>query len=250
VRQPQVFLMDEPLSNLDAKLRVQMRAEITELQHDLEVTTIYVTHDQVEAMTMGDRIAVMRKGVLQQYGAPESLYEEPVNLFVAEFIGSPAMNLVRGVVLAENGEFVCKLGEQRLPLTAALRSARPALEGYRGRAVAVGVRPEHLLDPARGDGSLPTLRARVTLVETLPPEKHVHLELAAEPVVTEDVLEVREDIDAAAVQGLEDEAKAQRVLAVARFDSSSRVEAGSAYEFAVAVDRLHFFDLDTGQAIR
>jgi multiple sugar transport system ATP-binding protein len=250
VRQPQVFLMDEPLSNLDAKLRVQMRAEITELQHDLKVTTIYVTHDQVEAMTMGDRIAVMRKGVLQQHGPPESLYEDPVNLFVAEFIGSPAMNLFRGVILADGDGLVLKLGEQRLPLSASMRGVRPALDGYRGRAIAVGVRPEHLLDPARGDGSLPTVRARVTLVETLPPEKHVHLEVAAEPVLTEDVLEVREDIDAASVQELEDEAKSQRVLAVARFDSSSRVEAGSTYELAVAVDRLHFFDLETGQAIR
>jgi multiple sugar transport system ATP-binding protein len=192
----------------------------------------------------------MRKGVLQQSGPPETLYETPANLFVAEFIGSPAMNLFRGVVLAEGDGLVCKLGEQRLPLTAATRAARPALDGYRGRSVAVGIRPEHLLDPQRADGAVPKLQAKVTLVETLPPEKHVHLEIAAEPVLTEDVLEVRKDIDAAAVQELEQEARAHRVLAVARFGADSRVTTGSAYEFGVALDRVHFFDLDTGQAIR
>jgi multiple sugar transport system ATP-binding protein len=246
VRQPQVFLMDEPLSNLDAKLRVQMRAEITRLQHELDVTTIYVTHDQVEAMTMGDRIAVMRKGVLQQQGHPEELYDRPANLFVATFIGSPAMNLVRGVLLEEHGALVCKLGEQRVPLA----NASQRLATYRGRAVAVGIRPEHFLDVARGDGAVPKLQVKVAFVETLPPEKHVHVELAAEPVLTEDVLEVLEDIDAASVQELEDEAKAHHVFAVARFDSSSQVEAGAAYEVGVAVDKLHFFDLETGEAIR
>jgi multiple sugar transport system ATP-binding protein len=250
VRQPQVFLMDEPLSNLDAKLRVQMRAEITELQHELNVTTIYVTHDQVEAMTMGDRIAVMRKGVLQQSGEPEALYDQPVNLFVAEFIGSPAMNLLRGRIDEDGDGLVCTVGDQQLRLTTAARSARAGLEAYRGRPVAVGIRPEHLLDPQAADGSLARLQGRVTLVETLPPEKHVHVEIPAEPVLTEDVLEVRRDIDAASVQDLEDEAKEHRVLAVARFDVDSRVKAGSAYELGVAVERIHFFDLETGQAIR
>src|SRR5689334_24090136 len=142
VRQPQVFLMDEPLSNLDAKLRVQMRAEITRLQEQLGVTTIFVTHDQVEAMTMGDRIVVMRKGVLQQHGPPELLYDQPANLFVAEFIGSPAMNLFR----ARLDDGAALLGHQRLPLP----EGRPALAAYSGREVALGIRPEHLVaaDPA------------------------------------------------------------------------------------------------------
>src|SRR5437773_2266443 len=144
VRQPQVFLMDEPLSNLDAKLRVQMRAEITRLQEQLEVTTIFVTHDQVEAMTMGDRIVVMRKGVLQQQGPPELLYEEPANLFVAEFIGSPAMNLFR----ARIDDGVCVVGEHRLQLPARLLAARPALAGHTGRELAFRIRPEHPLHPS------------------------------------------------------------------------------------------------------
>src|SRR5436190_7190988 len=145
VRQPQVFLMDEPLSNLDAKLRVQMRAEITRLQEQLDVTTIFVTHDQVEAMTMGDRIVVMRKGLLQQQGPPELLYDEPANLFVAEFIGSPAMNLFRGRL---DGDSVV-LGEQRLALPQRLLDARRGLAAHRGREIAVGIRPEHLVDPAK-----------------------------------------------------------------------------------------------------
>ena len=164
VRQPQVFLMDEPLSNLDAKLRVQMRAEITRLQEQLGVTTIYVTHDQVEAMTMGDRIVVMRKGVLQQQGPPEPLYDEPANLFVAEFIGSPAMNLFR----ARLEDDAVVLGDQRADAAgrAARRAARACL--VPGSEVALGVRPEHLVDAA-SDPGLPTLRAEVRFTESLPP---------------------------------------------------------------------------------
>ena len=165
VRQPQVFLMDEPLSNLDAKLRVQMRAEITRLQDQLGVTTIFVTHDQVEAMTMGDRIVVMRKGVLQQQGPPELLYHEPVNLFVAEFIGSPAMNLFQARF---DGESVF-LGEQSVPLPARVFGERPGLAGYRGRELAVGVRPEHLIDARTADPSLPRLRGRGPVHRGTPP---------------------------------------------------------------------------------
>jgi multiple sugar transport system ATP-binding protein len=241
VRQPQVFLMDEPLSNLDAKLRVQMRAEITRLQEQLGVTTIFVTHDQVEAMTMGDRIVVMRKGVLQQQGPPERLYDEPANLFVAEFIGSPAMNLFRGRL--DDGD--CVIGDQRLPLP-----QRPALADYRGREVAVGIRPEHLVDPAGADPSLPRLRGDVKFDEALPPERLVYAAVAAPPVVTEDVLEIAKDVDAAAVERLEEAAEEQSVLACARFDIASAAPARGPYDFAVVVDRLHFFDLQTGAAIR
>jgi multiple sugar transport system ATP-binding protein len=246
VRQPQVFLMDEPLSNLDAKLRVQMRAEITRLQHELGVTTIYVTHDQVEAMTMGDRIAVMRKGVLQQHGKPEELYDHPANLFVATFIGSPAMNLFRGTLATENGGLTLVVGEQRLPLGA---RAVDALGAYRDRKVAVGIRPEHLLDPATGDGALPRLRVDVELTEALPPERLVYATIAATPIVTEDVLEIAADVDEAAVEQLHELEEEHNVLLCARFGIASDVRHGP-HEFAVAADHLHFFDLDSGDAIR
>src|ERR671933_773522 len=146
VREPQAFLMDEPLSNLDAKLRVEMRAEIARLQRDLEVTTIYVTHDQVEAMTLGDRVAVMRDGLLQQVDVPQKLYDEPQNLFVAEFIGSPAMNLVAAELARGNGRLEARFGDHRLPIEDEVLARRPALAAYEGRPVALGVRPEDMED--------------------------------------------------------------------------------------------------------
>src|ERR1051325_1883317 len=148
VRQPAAFLMDEPLSNLDAKLRVQMRAEISRLQHDLGVTTIYVTHDQIEAMTMGDRVAVMRKGELQQVASPQELYDRPVNLFVGGFIGSPAMNVLEARLERSNGSLVALAGEQRVTLSPETLARRPALQGYVGKTLVLGIRPEHLEDAA------------------------------------------------------------------------------------------------------
>jgi multiple sugar transport system ATP-binding protein len=242
VRQPQVFLMDEPLSNLDAKLRVQMRGEITRLQEELGVTTIYVTHDQVEAMTMGDRIVVMRKGVLQQQGPPELLYDKPANLFVAEFIGSPAMNVFRGRLDTS----AVLLGEQRLELPERVLAG---LGGYHGRELAVGIRPEHLVDPAL-DGSLPRLRGDVKFTEALPPERLVYATIEAPPVVTDDVREIAADVDAAAVERLDALAEERFVLACARFDIASRAPERGPQEFAVVPDKLHFFDLETGDAIR
>ncbi|MDX6722728.1 MAG: multiple sugar transport system ATP-binding protein, partial [Solirubrobacteraceae bacterium] len=169
VRQPAAFLMDEPLSNLDAKLRVQMRSELTTLQNDLGVTTLYVTHDQVEAMTMGDRVAVMRKGELQQVDAPQTLYDRPVNIFVAGFIGSPAMNLLEGTLSRSDGDLVVELGDQHLPLDRETVALRPALSRFEGRKVVVGIRPEDLEDPAllsdAPDGA--RLRGRVRLTEAL-----------------------------------------------------------------------------------
>ena len=246
VRQPQVFLMDEPLSNLDAKLRVQMRAEITRLQDQLGVTTIFVTHDQVEAMTMGDRIVVMRKGVLQQQGPPELLYHEPVNLFVAEFIGSPAMNLFQARFDGEN----VFLGEQSVPLPARVFAERPGLVGYRGREIAVGVRPEHLIDARTADPTLPRLRGEVRYTEALPPERLVYATVQAQPVVTEDLLEIARDVDAAAVERLEESAEDHFVLACSRFDIGSPEPPRGSYEFAIDAGRMHFFELDTGSAIR
>src|SRR5882672_5064623 len=142
VREPAAFLMDEPLSNLDAKLRVQMRAEISRLQRDLGVTTIYVTHDQIEAMTMGDRVAVMRKGELQQVDDPQTLYERPVNLFVGGFIGSPAMNMIEATVARQNGGYVARAGSQAIALDQEALAAHPALASYEGREVILGIRPE------------------------------------------------------------------------------------------------------------
>jgi multiple sugar transport system ATP-binding protein len=242
VRQPQVFLMDEPLSNLDAKLRVQMRAEISRLQHELGVTMIYVTHDQVEAMTMGDRIAVMRKGVLQQLGAPQELYDAPRNLFVATFVGSPAMNLFQATV---DGDGI-DLGSQHIALPAA---APAGLAAFRGRRVAVGIRPEHMVEPSRDTAGYPTIRGDVALVETLGSERLVHVTLAAESVLTEDVLEVARDVDAATVETLRDVADAHQVVAVARFAVETEVALGANQEVAVRPDKIHFFDLESGSAI-
>src|SRR5439155_6656635 len=148
VREPQAFLMDEPLSNLDAKLRVEMRAEIARIQRDLDVTTIYVTHDQVEAMTLGDKVAVMRDGVLQQYDLPQVLYDRPVNLFVAEFIGSPAMNLVGADLERDNGRLYARFGDHRLRIEDELLSRRPALKGFEDKPLILGIRPEDLEDAA------------------------------------------------------------------------------------------------------
>jgi multiple sugar transport system ATP-binding protein len=186
VRQPQAFLMDEPLSNLDAKLRVQMRAELARLQHKLGVTTLYVTHDQVEAMTMGDRVAVMRNGTLQQVDTPETLYDRPVNLFVAGFIGSPSMNLLEATLERADDGIVARLGSQRLAVDPALLSARPGLAEFENREVIVGIRPEDLED-AMLVGDAPAerrLRGRLELREALGSDVLVHLALDARPSPT------------------------------------------------------------------
>jgi multiple sugar transport system ATP-binding protein len=170
VREPQAFLMDEPLSNLDAKLRVQMRSEIARIQRDLGVTTVYVTHDQVEAMTMGDRVAVMRRGILQQVDAPQVLYDRPCNVFVGGFIGSPAMNLVEATIEAgDDGTLAARFGSGRLAIPGELVSERPALQAYRGKNVVLGVRPEEMEDAAlAGDAADDaTIEMSVGLVEQM-----------------------------------------------------------------------------------
>jgi multiple sugar transport system ATP-binding protein len=249
IRDPSVFLMDEPLSNLDAKLRVQMRSEIARIQRDLLATTIYVTHDQVEAMTMGSRVAVLRKGELQQVAPPREIYERPTNLFVATFIGSPAMNLVQGTISRTDAGLACRIGEQEIAMPAAPSSN--GLQGYAGRAVAVGIRPEHIreADPANADGRYARIRASVTTTEILGSELLVHAELDAEPVLTDEVLEVAADVDEMAIAGLEQEAARRRVLVLGRFEASSRVEAGDRVELAIDPATLRFFDLETEAAI-
>jgi multiple sugar transport system ATP-binding protein len=250
VREPSVFLMDEPLSNLDARLRVQMRAEVSRIQHELEATTIYVTHDQVEAMTMGDRIAVMRNGILQQTGHPQHVYDHPANLFVGSFIGSPPMNLVQARLDSRNGDVVVLVGAQELVVPAEVARVRPALSRYAGRTVGLGIRPEHVRDPAlAGDGGRSRLRGEVRATEALGSEVLVHLAVSAEPVLTEEVREVAVDVDAAALEQLESEALAQRTIIIGRFETSERLRTGEEIEVAVDSRKLHFFDLETGLAI-
>jgi multiple sugar transport system ATP-binding protein len=252
VREPQVFLMDEPLSNLDAKLRVQMRAEISRIQRRLQVTTVYVTHDQVEAMTMGDRVAVLRRGVLQQFDQPQKLYESPANLFVGSFIGSPAMNVVEASVEAGDGGSVLRVGSATLPLPRETLSARPALARYAGRTIAVGIRPEALDESARRNGDdTGRLRGIVRAVEALGPEQLAHVEVQAKPVLVEDVLEGLVDQEQAQelAEILPGGADGDWAMMVARLDAAASVRADDTIDLAVDLRKLHFFDLDSGEAI-
>jgi multiple sugar transport system ATP-binding protein len=239
VRQPAAFLMDEPLSNLDAKLRVQMRAEIARLQRNLAVTTVYVTHDQVEAMTMGDRVAVLKDGYLQQVGAPQHLYDEPTNVFVAAFIGSPSMNLYEGVVTL-NGDESVQIGSQRVVLAPETFAKHPALRTYSGQPVVVGIRPEDFEDAAVMTNAPPDrrLKATVRLVEALGSELMVHLEV-------EDAKRI-DSGDPDAPQDLVGEDVAN---AVARFSPRSQVRVDQQVEIVVATENLHFFDATNHQAI-
>ena len=251
VREPQAYLMDEPLSNLDAKLRVHMRAEIAGLQHDLGVTTIYVTHDQVEAMTMGDRVAVMRKGELQQVAPPQELYEQPVNLFVGGFIGSPAMNMLEATVERRDGSLVALVGQQSLALGDEVTRARPALESYLGRRVVLGVRPESLEDAALEPDTPPGRRLEgvVVLREPLGSEIVAHFEVAAPPALTEDVRELARDVGQEGTVQAQAEEGAAKTIVVGRFGPRSRARAGDVIDVAVDTRGLHFFDLESGLGI-
>jgi multiple sugar transport system ATP-binding protein len=248
VRQPKVFLMDEPLSNLDAKLRVQMRAEISQLQHELGVTTMYVTHDQVEAMTMGTQMAVMRKGVLQQAGSPQEIYNDPANLFVAEFVGSPAMTLISAIVDSAGSGVELAIGDQRLRLSDAALQRRPVLRRDAGRRVVVGLRPEHMLAPQAASADQPRLRGKVTLVEPLGAQQLVHVDIDAQPVLSDSVLEIAGDGDAKA--GRDIRGSEENVRAVATFEARVSVAVGSEIDLAVPTEDLHYFDPDTGMALR
>lgn len=250
VRKPQVFLMDEPLSNLDAKLRVHMRSEISGIQKQLNTTTVYVTHDQVEAMTMGDRVAVMRVGELQQVGQPEDLYDSPVNIFVASFIGSPSMSLIRGVIGSAADGLVCDLGRQSISIPPVVLTQRPRLAAYAGKEVAVGLRPEHLEDAATASAAFTgRLRGNLTTLEMLGSEFLAHIEIDAQPVISDEVLEIAADIDATAASELRRGADRLQTSILARFSRASTAREGDVLEVAVAVDHLHFFDLATGQSI-
>jgi multiple sugar transport system ATP-binding protein len=233
VREPSVFLMDEPLSNLDAKLRVQMRAEVQRIQRRINVATMYVTHDQVEAMTMGDRVAVMRSGMLQQVDHPQVLYDHPDNLFVAAFIGSPAMNLYEASITEGARSF--RLGSQEIELPQPVLAAHPGLAAYADRKVVVGLRPEHL--PAANGTAGPTLAGDVDLVEALGSELMVHFTIDAHRVRAE------------GTTSADEEAVTESGVGVARVDPGSPVKVGERATFAIKADGLQFFDPDTGEAL-
>jgi multiple sugar transport system ATP-binding protein len=250
VRNPQAFLMDEPLSNLDAKLRVQMRAEIARIQRELGVTTLYVTHDQVEAMTMGDRVAVIKKGVLQQVDTPQSLYEHPVNLFVAGFIGSPAMNLVQANLTRADGTLFAEFGGYRLSIPDAVLSARPGIRRFEGRDIVLGIRPEDMEDAslhpdAPGDRRI---SANVELREALGSDVVVHFIVKAPMVMTQDMRELAADVDAA-LEGIEHGAAVAESSFVARLSPRTGAVIGQPIELFVDTSRFHFFDPETDLAI-
>jgi multiple sugar transport system ATP-binding protein len=248
VREPQAFLMDEPLSNLDAKLRVQTRSEIARIQRNLGVTTIYVTHDQVEAMTMGDRVAVIRKGVLQQVDPPQTLYDRPVNLFVAGFIGSPAMNLADAELARANGTLTVRFGEHSLAVDQRALEQRPALAAHEGKPVIVGIRPEDIEDAALESGAPADrrLRVEVDLREALGSDVVAHFGSGVAPVVTQDTKELMADVAHEAVDAVE---AVDESVFIARLDAETRVAEGQTAELAVDTRKLHFFDPETGLGI-
>jgi multiple sugar transport system ATP-binding protein len=248
VREPQAFLMDEPLSNLDAKLRVQMRAQIARIQRNLGVTTVYVTHDQTEAMTLGDRVAVMRRGVLQQVGPPQELYDRPVNLFVAGFIGSPGMNVVWGTLeLDDDGDYWAILGAHSLRLPGSVLHDRPALKGYLGREVIVGIRPEDMED-AEIVGAQPgrTLTSVAELVEAMGSDVLVHFPIEVRPALTDETRELAED---GSLIALPEAGRAGVSTLVGRFSPRTRVFEGQPVAIRVDTARLHFFDPESGSSI-
>jgi multiple sugar transport system ATP-binding protein len=248
VREPQAFLMDEPLSNLDAKLRVEMRAEIARLQRNLEVTTIYVTHDQTEAMTLGDRVAVLRDGVLQQFAAPSELYERPVNLFVAEFIGSPAMNLVGANLHSANDSLLAEFGKHTLRLDQAVLAEHTALENYEGKRVILGIRPEDLEDAELAPDAPPEerLRATIDIREDMGSEVLVHFGVGVPPVRSDDVTAA---VGAEAVEATEAQLGEEGSPFVARLGRGTQAREGEEINLVVHTKHVCFFDPDTGRGI-
>jgi multiple sugar transport system ATP-binding protein len=249
VREPAAFLMDEPLSNLDAKLRVQTRAEISKLQSDLGVTTVYVTHDQVEALTMGTRVAVMRKGEIQQVDEPQTLYDRPVNLFVGGFIGSPAMNML-DAKLEQNGDIHAVIGDQKLNLGKETLAARPALTKFAGKNVVIGIRPEDLEDIALVGDAHPdeVLTGRLELREALGSEIMAHFAIRGAHAETDETRELADDAGGGTAEapiGV----NADEAVIVGRFGARSKVKTGDTIRAVVDTRALHFFDPETGLGI-
>ncbi|WP_159942472.1 MULTISPECIES: ABC transporter ATP-binding protein [unclassified Nocardiopsis] len=249
VREPRAFLMDEPLSNLDAKLRVQMRASLNQLHERLGVTTIYVTHDQIEAMTLGDRVAVLRDGRLQQVDTPKRLFDSPVNLFVAGFIGSPAMNFVDAELVSEGDGGVLTFAEHKLPVPASVLDARPGLRDYLGRSLILGIRPSDFSDAELDGNDDPRIQVTAGVTEELGTEINVIFGVDAPPVRHEDAAALAKD--AAGEEG-EDEALplgGSSTLFTARVSPRSSVRPGHPISLSVDVSQLHFFDQESGLAI-
>jgi multiple sugar transport system ATP-binding protein len=242
VREPHAFLMDEPLSNLDARLRVQMRAEISRIQKVTGVTTIYVTHDQIEAMTMGDRVAVLNRGVLQQIGPPRALYHEPANLFVASFIGSPAINLLEGMIFSSEGGYVLGLGAARFAVPSTLLDRRAAIAGYAGRPVVAGLRPETLTLDATGSSANGALTGVVAFAEDLGATLLVHLDVDAPPPKFPGG-------DVALDEAAELAARGDRARIRVMVDGFRVLRPGERVRVAIDLDRLLLFDPQTGLAI-
>ena len=238
IRSPKVFLMDEPLSNLDAKLRVYMRTEIARIQQELGITTIYVTHDQVEAMTMGDRVVVLKDGVLQQADTPANLYTHPGNMFVAGFIGSPAMNLFEAQITDLDGQLAVSLGKDSIDISDEVLARHPDLRTHAGSAIALGIRPDDMYDAALAPQYTARLHGTPMLLESLGSEIVVHLDIGVEPMASTDpdMEDLEADIEAAHT-------------VVARFSPHSTVRQGQPIEISVDTQRLHFFDLATGLRI-
>jgi ABC-type sugar transport system ATPase subunit len=245
VREPQAFLMDEPLSNLDAKLRVSMRASLNQLHERLGVTTVYVTHDQVEAMTLGDRVCVLREGLLQQVDTPQNLFDNPVNLFVAGFIGSPAMNFVTAELATDDGPKAVFAG-YRLPIPAEVFDRRPGLSQYLGKEIILGVRPSDFEDSSQGGNGWPTMTATADVTEELGSEINVIFTIDAPPVEHKDTADLAQDAD-------EDDAAIPltvgKALWTARVNARTRIRPGERLELAVDTGRLHFFDPESGVAV-
>ncbi len=247
VREPAVFLMDEPLSNLDAKLRVQMRAEVSRLQRRLGVATLYVTHDQIEAMTMGDRVAVLAHGVLQQCEAPQTLYDHPANLFVAAFIGSPAMNIYQGGLESDDGQVAVRLSDQRIVVPPSELKERPALAQYGGRQVAVGIRPEHLAVGHELPDNPSVLHAEIDLLESLGAEVIVHFRIKADHIRPEGAAAEGEDQTLPLAIGAGGSDKT--APGVARVDPRVQLKVGQSVTLVPDTEHLQFFDLETGSTI-
>ena len=241
VRQPSVFLMDEPLSNLDAKLRVQVRAEIAALQRRLGVTTVYVTHDQVEAMTMGDRVALLKDGVLQQVDTPARIYDVPANMFVAAFIGSPTMNLFWAELAGEGDAASISLGGSSIALPAATVATRSGLAGYKGRSIVVGIRPEDITGTGGASDANGVVNAEIELLEALGSDMiaHVRLDARAAFVTSSDSLTEISTTDA----------EGETSRCTVRLSARSIARLGEQIALRFDAERFHFFDGESGEAI-
>jgi multiple sugar transport system ATP-binding protein len=253
VREPDAFLMDEPLSNLDAKLRVEMRAYLATLHQRLRTTTLYVTHDQTEAMTMGDRVAVMREGRLQQVDSPQRLYDHPINLFVAGFIGSPAMNLVHSRLTEQDGRLYADFGPASLRIPESVLAARPSLRGYAGKPLIAGLRPEDIEDAAfapSANGS--SLEVDVALAEAMGAELIAHFPVDARPLVGASMRAVHGadagPEDAAGLTLLAADSDGEAMI-TARLSPRSSARTGGRLRVALDAERLHFFDAETEDSI-